>query len=88
MTGPRIGVLGLWHETNTYSARRAALRDFLDYELLAGTAIVDHHRGTRSVVGGFLDGANDWADLVPIFSAGAWPGGPQTRRPLASLSGS
>ncbi len=83
MTTRRIGVLGLYHETNTYSARRASLQDFLDYELLRGAEIVDTHRGTRSVVGGFLDAAPGVA--VPLVVAGAWPSGPATEDAVAAL---
>lgn len=84
MTRPRVGVVSIWHETNTYSARRASLTDFADYELLSGADIVAHHRGTKSVVGGFLDGAAGY-ELVPIFTAGAWPAGPADERTFAEL---
>lgn len=49
----RVGVLGLWHETNTYSSRVPGLADFIDYELLRGDEIAAKHRGVRSVIGGF-----------------------------------
>jgi len=85
MSGFRLGIAGCWHETNTYSARRPSLRDFVDYELLSGDAIVRHHRGTRSVIGGFLDGASAADEVVPLFSAGAWPGGPADKETFAEL---
>jgi microcystin degradation protein MlrC len=80
----RVGVVSVWHETNTYSARRASLADFADYELLAGESIVDHHRGTRSVVGGFLDGLVG-EEVVPVFTAGAWPAGPADESTFTEL---
>lgn len=88
---PRIGIAGLWHETNTYSARTTSRQDFADYELVAGADVIAHHRGTRSVIGGFLDGLASTPDLtvaeevVPLFSAGAWPGGPADRVTFAEL---
>jgi len=70
----RVGVLGVWHETNTYSAHPTTLADFAAFELLTGTAIETRNRDTGSVIGGFYDSPD--LDLVPVFSAGAWPSGP------------
>lgn len=80
---PRVGVLSLWHETNTYSRRLATLDAWRDYELLAGDAIGAGHRGTRSVVGGFLEALG--ARAVPIFAAGAWPSGATPRADFEQL---
>jgi microcystin degradation protein MlrC len=66
-------MVGLWHETNTYSARKTTLDEFAEFELVEGSAVVDLNRGTGSVMGGFCDA--DQFHLVPIFSAGAWPSG-------------
>ncbi len=71
----RIAIVGMWQETNTYSPRATNLSDFEAFELLEGSAILDRHRATGSVVGGFLDGLGH-ADPVGVLSAGAWPGGP------------
>ncbi|MGH3681785.1 MAG: M81 family metallopeptidase, partial [Natronosporangium sp.] len=70
----RIGVVGVWHETNTYSARPATLADFQALELLAGDALAEQNRGVGTVIGGFYDA--DDVHLVPVFSAAAWPTGP------------
>ncbi len=70
----RIGIVGMWQETNTYSSHSTTLEDFAAFELLEGSAIVEHHSGTESVIGGFLAGTDD--EIVPVFSAGAWPSGP------------
>ncbi len=69
----RVGVVGVWHETNTYAARPTGLADFAAFELLSGDALAAHNAGTGTVIGGFYDSAD--LDLVPIFSAGAWPSG-------------
>jgi microcystin degradation protein MlrC len=69
----RVGLGGLWHETNTYSVRSTSLPDFEAFELLDGDAIVDRHAGTGTVVGGMLDARG--FEPVPLFTAGAWPAG-------------
>lgn len=81
---PRVAIVGIWHETNTYASRRATLDDFADFELLSGEALAAHNRGVGSVIGGFLDAADDF-DLVPVFSAGAWPSGPASAETWAVL---
>jgi microcystin degradation protein MlrC len=83
MTAPRIGVVSVWHETNAYSRRLAGRAQWEEYELLDGAAFAAAHRGTRSVVGGFLDVLGDAA--VPITGAGAWPSGPAPADVLAHL---
>lgn len=80
---PRVGVVGLWHETNTYSAHRTTLADFEAFELLSGSAIETRNRGTGSVIGGFYDSSD--LDLVPVLSAGAWPSGPVVQDVLDRL---
>jgi microcystin degradation protein MlrC len=70
----RVGVLGMWHETNTYSAHHTSLADFEAFELLTGAEIFVRNKDTGSVIGGFCDSAD--LDLVPVYSAGAWPSGP------------
>jgi microcystin degradation protein MlrC len=69
----RVGIAGIWQETNTYSPRPTRWDDFAAYELLEGETILERHAGTRSVIGGFIDGCDH--DLVGVFSAGAWPAG-------------
>ncbi|MFW6599452.1 M81 family metallopeptidase [Propionibacteriaceae bacterium Y2011] len=81
---PRVAVAGVWHETNTYASRPATLADFEEFELLSGAALADHNRGVGSVIGGFLD-AEDTFDLVPVFSAGAWPSGPASAETWATI---
>src|SRR5262249_8551040 len=71
----RVGIVGMWQETNTYSPRVTTLADFEAFELLAGEALLAHNRGTGSVIGGFLDGLGD-VEAVGLISAGAWPAAP------------
>ncbi|WP_432993997.1 M81 family metallopeptidase [Dactylosporangium sp. CA-233914] len=83
MTLPRVAVLGLWHETNTYGPNPADLAAFEAFELVAGDDVRRHHAGDRSVISGFL--AAPGLDPVPVFSAGAWPSGPAPAATLATL---
>lgn len=80
---PRVAIIGLWHETNTYSVRRATIASFQEFELFAGASVAEHHAGTRSVIAGFLDAPG--LDTVPVFSAGAWPCGPVEKETLDEL---
>lgn len=79
----RVGVAGVWHETNTYSARATTLADFEALELLRGDDIVDRHAGTGTVVGGMI--ASGDFDVVPLATAGAWPAGRVTRDALDEI---
>lgn len=80
----RVGIVGMWHETNTYSPRVTTRGDFEAHELLTGRELLDHHTGAESVVGGFIAGTGDH-ELVPVFSAGAWPAGPPDEETAAWL---
>lgn len=80
----RVGIVGMWQETNTYSSRPTTLAEFEAFELLEGDAILDHHRGTGSVIGGFIDGLVD-VTPIPLFSAGAWPAAPPDTATTAEL---
>jgi microcystin degradation protein MlrC len=79
----RVGLGGLWHETNTYAVRSTSLTDFEAFELLEGDAIVDRHAGTGTVLGGMLDTRG--FEPVPLFTAGAWPAGRVTAETLGVL---
>jgi len=79
----RVGIVGAWHETNTYSSRPTTLADFEAFELLVGDAVAEKNRGTGTVIGGFCDTTG--FDLVPIFSAGAWPSGPVESAAIARI---
>ena len=80
-----VGIVSLWQETNTYSSRPTTLEDFAGFELLHRKAVAEQHSGTRSVIGGMLDA--DAFEVVPVFSAGAWPAGPADWATLEELFG-
>jgi len=79
----RVAIVGLWHETNTYSTRVTTLADFASMELAVGEAVITANAGTGSVIGGFCTATG--YELVPIFSAAAWPSGPADASTIESL---
>jgi microcystin degradation protein MlrC len=81
----RVGIAGLWHETNTCSARPTDLDAFRAFELLAGEEVFSAHRDTGSVIGGMLEAKG--FDPVPVMTAGAWPAGRVTQSALDELLG-
>ncbi|MGC0144903.1 M81 family metallopeptidase [Pseudactinotalea sp. Z1732] len=79
----RVGVIGFWHETNTFSATPTSIEQFRDFELLSGETLAQANADVGSVIGGFLDAQG--FELVPIFSAGAWPSGPIDEEAMSEL---
>ncbi|HZR00054.1 MAG TPA: M81 family metallopeptidase [Chloroflexota bacterium] len=67
----RVATGGFSHETNTFNPRRTTLeRIRRDGLYLVGPAVLEHHRGTRTVLGGFADAAAEVGmELVPTFFA-------------------
>jgi microcystin degradation protein MlrC len=72
----RIGIAGLWHETNTFASGTTTLDDFRAYRLADGPADVQRaHGGTATEVGGALEACEQLGlDALPLFSAAAVPG--------------
>lgn len=77
MTGrPRVGFLGVYHETNTFSSLRTGI-DAFQARWYVGDELLGAFAGTRTMGGGFIDGAADAGlDLVPVFGTYATPSGP------------
>ncbi|MBC8351329.1 MAG: M81 family metallopeptidase [Planctomycetes bacterium] len=77
----RIASGGVQHETNTYSLTPTTLADFVrdsdcGPELSGGEMIFDRFRGTGSIHGGYIAGAEAAsAELLPLLSARAQPSG-------------
>lgn len=71
----RIASGGVQHETNTFSSTPTTLADFIrdsecGPELAGGDVIVRRYRGTGSVHGGYIAGAEAvGAELLPLLSA-------------------
>jgi microcystin degradation protein MlrC len=72
----RIGIGGIWHETNTFAPGRTELADFEAHGIFEGPgAIWEAFGGTGTEVGGTLDAcAALGLEPVPFFWAGAVPG--------------
>lgn len=83
MGRPRIGLIQVWHETNTYSPRVTRLAQFVEHEYERGEAILTRHRNAKSVVGGFI--ADGDFEPVPILTARAWPAAPADRSTIEEI---
>ena len=65
------------HESNCFCAGPTRRADFEAHQFLVGDAVLEAHRGTRTVLGGFLDAAAAGAhDVIPTLSASCLPSGP------------
>lgn len=66
-------------ESNSFAPIATGLEAFRERELLYGEAIRRSHRGKRTVLGGFLQVAEEEGhDVSPIIAASALPSGPIT----------
>lgn len=81
----RIAVVGAYHETNTFSPISTEWSSF--QRRYHAAELVDAFDGTRTVVGGFLDGCEELTlDVVPIFAAYATPSGTVTEQAFENLT--
>lgn len=73
---PRLALGGIIHETHSFAATPTRLADFQSQALHYGREIVEAMRGTRSALGGMIEGAEaqGWT-LVPTAYGAAMPGG-------------
>ncbi len=75
-----IALGGVSHETNTFAPRSTTLDDFVQPGpfpgLLEGEAILEHFRGTKTIVGGVIDVADELEfELAPLIWTFATPSG-------------
>ncbi|KRA24776.1 hypothetical protein ASD65_10340 [Microbacterium sp. Root61] len=79
MTTPRVAFVAVFHETNTFSSGETG-RDGFAARWYRGGQLHDAFASTKTVGGGFLDGAAEAGmTVVPVFGAFATPSGPVTR---------
>jgi microcystin degradation protein MlrC len=72
----RIGLGGIWHETNTFAPGATTLDDFRRWQLHAGDELLATYRGTGTEPGGAIAAAEAaGAEVVPLLFAGALPSG-------------
>jgi microcystin degradation protein MlrC len=91
----RLAVLGLAHETNTFSSIRADAAAYADGGVHRGKDLVDQYLDSQATYAGFLAPADEADgtdtdgpyDLVPLLAAWVNPCGPITRDAFESLLG-
>lgn len=73
----RIGILGIYHESNTFLEGFTKWEDFQNGHLLYGHSIIDEYRDAYHEIGGMVDVLSREVDveIVPLFYAEATPGG-------------
>src|SRR6476659_7792742 len=76
----RFFVGGINHETNTFSPLPASLPRFEEMHYERGAAMLAKARGTKTVIGGFIDAADELGiELVPTVHSFAMPSAAVTR---------
>lgn len=82
----RIGVVGLFHETNTFAPIQTEVSDFRMQWVEGKEAFEERYTGTRTSMAGVIAGARKHhADLAPGFYANATPGGIVTAQAAEEL---
>jgi len=85
---PRVGIIALLHESNTFVAGRTTLADFRRDLLVGGPAVRALLADTHHEVGGFFGGLDAAGiEAVPILAARALPAGPIDAESFAALMG-
>lgn len=80
----RLAVLGVFHETNSFSPLATTWSDF--HRRYRGDEIDQAFRGTGTVVGGFLaEARRNHAHVAPVFATYATPSGTVTREAFAEI---
>ena len=72
----RIGIGGVWHETNSFARGQTELDDFFAFQYAEGReAFRDTYEGTRTEIGGALAACRGLGqEAVPLLAAAALPG--------------
>ncbi|MCR6030728.1 hypothetical protein GGQ22_04635 [Nocardioides sp. zg-579] len=86
----RLAVLGLGHETNTFSTVPADLATYEDGGIHRGQEMVEHYATSQATFAGFLaaqDDDPDPAELVPLLAAWINPCGAVTAEAFETIVG-
>ena len=84
--GARIGIGGIWHETNTFSTETTGIAAFKAYQFAVGTGLLDRYTGSGTELGGMIEGAGELGfSLAPTLFAAAVPSGMIERTTLTYL---
>lgn len=81
-----IAVLAAFHETNTFNPRHTDQAQFVEEGWYHGDELLERYRGTKTVMGGFLDGLAE-AEHAPRggFGAYAVPAGTVTNAAFSQI---
>ncbi len=73
----RVGIVGIYHESNTFLSTGTEWEDFEKGHLLSGNDIIIEYRNAYHEIGGVIEvfSNQENIDLIPIFYAEATPGG-------------
>jgi len=72
----RVGLIGLWHEANTFASPLLDGTDLERFGIFTGAAIERRFRDGTATMSGFLDIAGAGVELVPLRTAMCTPGPP------------
>ncbi len=83
----RIALLGIYHETNTFSKQLTTLAEFRSGFWLEEGAITDEYRGAYHEISGIIEvmESSDEYELIPVFYAYATPSGMVTADALEGI---
>jgi microcystin degradation protein MlrC len=72
----RIGILGIYHESNTFVEGMTTTNNFKKGRLLKGSKIIDEYKDAHHELGGAIEVfTNNEVELLPVFYAETTPGG-------------
>ncbi|MCB0687108.1 MAG: M81 family metallopeptidase [Saprospiraceae bacterium] len=72
----KIGLIGIYHESNTFLTQKTSWKQFEEGHLFFGDRILDEYRAAFHEIGGMIEGLQEESiELVPILYAEATPGG-------------
>ena len=85
----RIAIGQVGHETNTFSSVETTVESFEQFEWDEGDEIIHRHKGVRDYLGGIIHRAGELEmEIVPTFSAFAYPSGIITQETYEALKSS
>ena len=71
----KIGVGGIFHETNTFPKKFTAMENFNRFKYI-GEDIISNFKDSKTSLGGFISSAREFGDtIIPTFYAAATPSG-------------
>jgi microcystin degradation protein MlrC len=80
MSSRRIGLGGVWHETNSFAPGLTSIEDFESYHVERGAQLIEVYESTATELGGAIAAACEArAEIAPLTYAAAIPSGMVTR---------